>query len=935
MSNHRVTCASLRSSGRCIVLALAFLLNLLASGVHAQLAVWTHHNDNLRTGANLSETLLNTGNVKVNQFGRLFSYAVDADIYTQPLYVPGVSIPGNGTHNVVYVATQNDSVYAFDADSNAGANAQPLWQVNFTNPGLGVTAVPVADVGDPASGNIRRPGPIGIMGTPVIDLGTGTMYLVARTKENGSYFQRLHALDIATGAEKFGGPVTIQATVSGVAFDPRVQNQRPGLALDHGVVYVAWSAHDDFGNYHGWVMGYQASTLQQTGVFNATPTGSQGGIWQSGQPPAFDANGNLYLMTGNGTFSMPLGGQDVSESFIKLRSSDLALLDWFAQCDVDIWNNANEDLNSAGVLFLPNTTRIFGGGKQGRFFLLDASNLGRIQQYRQPNCTDPQIPQSFQVTTTGHTHGSPIYYASPTWGPLVYVWPEADVLRAFAFNGSTFTTTPVMQSTVAAPGGMPGGFLSVSANGAQAGTGIVWASMPFNFDAENNVVSGVLRAFDASDLSVELWNSRLNPVRDDIGTFAKFVPPTIANGKVYAASFSGQLVVYGLNPPAAANDLRFVQVAAETPQDPASSVTVIYPSAQTAGDLNIVVVGWNDTTSAVQSVTDSAGNAYSLAIGPTKGTRLSQSIYYAKNIVGGNNAVTVRFSAAATYADIRILQYHGLDPVAPLDAATASSGSSATSSTGAVNVASNAELLFAANTVSTSTFRSTGPFATRIVTSPDGDIAQDAIVNAPGAYTATSPLSASGPWVMQLVAFRAAGAVQSTAPIVSGVSPSSGTTNGGTVVSIAGARFASGATVTMGGVAATNVIVNSDSSITAASPAHAAGAVSVVVTNLDGQSGTLPSGFTYVVPAPTVSAVSPNVGLTTGGTAVTVTGSNYVSGAKVKFGGKLATNVVVVNSTTITAKTPAHSAGTVNVVVTNPNGQSGTLTGGFTYKRTL
>jgi len=935
MSNRLVTGLSMLARRHCIGLLFAFLICALATAAGAQVAVWTHHNDNLRTGANLNETLLNTGNVNVSQFGRLFSYPVDADIYAQPLYIPGVVIPGKGTHNVVYAATQNDTVYALDADSSAGANAQPLWQVNFTNPAAGITPVPVADVGDPSSGNIRRPGPIGIMGTPVIDVATGTMYLVARTKENGSYFQRLHALDISTGAEKFGGPVTIQATISGVTFDPRIQNQRAGLALDHGIVYVAWSSHDDSGNYHGWVAGYQAATLQQTGMFNVTPGGVQGGIWQSGQPPAIDANGNLYLMTGNGTFTVPSGGQDVSESFIKLRSSDLTLLDWFAQCDVDVWNNANEDLNSAGVLFLPNTTRIFGGGKQGRFFLLDSSNLGRVQQYGQQNCTNPQILQSFQATTTGHIHGSPVYYVSPSRGALVYVWAEADVLKAFSFNGSTFTTAPLMQSTVTAAPGMPGGFLSVSANGAQAGTGIVWASMPLNQDAENNVVAGVLRAFDASNLSVELWNSRLNPIRDDIGNFAKFVPLTIANGKVYAATFSGQLAVYGLNPPPPSNDIRFLQVAAATPQQPTSSVNVAFAAVQVPGSTNIVVVGWNDTTSAVQSVTDSAGNAYMLAIGPTKGSGISQSIYYAKSITGGGNSVTVTFNAAAAYPDVRILEYYGLDPSNPLDAASASSGNGSTSSSGPVTINSNSELLFAANTVSKSTTQSGSPFVTRIVTSPDGDIAQDAIVNAPGTYGATASLGSAGIWVMQLAAFRAAGATQSTAPVVSAVAPSSGTTSGGTAVALTGARFASGATVSLGGIAATGVIVNDASTLTATTPAHAAGTVSVVVTNPDGQSGTLGNGFTYLAPALTISGVSPNVGLTTGGTAVTVSGGNFAAGAKLKFGGKLATSVVVVNSTTITANTPAHSAGTVDVVVTNPNGQSATLTGGFIYKRRL
>ena len=923
------------STTRCLRALVALAIGLAMSVAQAQVSVWTHHNDNLRTGANLNETLLHTGNVNVGQFGRLFSYAVDADIYAQPLVVSGVAIPGKGTHNVVYVVTQNDSVYAFDADSNAGANSQPLWQVTFTNPAAGITPVPVSDVGDPSSGNIRRPGPIGIMGTPVIDLATGTMYLVARTKENGSYYQRLHALDITNGAERFGGPVAIAATVSGASFNPLIQNQRAGLVLDHGIIYIAWSSHDDSGPYHGWVMGYQASTLQQTGVFNVTPQGVQGGIWQSGQPPAVDGAGNLYLMTGNGTFSMAAGGQDVSQSFVKLRASDLALLDWFAQCDVDVWNNANEDLNSGGVLFLPTTTRIFGGGKQGRFFLLDSLNLGKVQQYRQNNCTNPQIPQSFQATTAGHIHGSPVYYVSPTRGALVYVWAEADVLKAFAFNGSTFTTTPAMQSAVTAAPGMPGGFLSVSANGAQAGTGIVWASMPLNQDAENNVVAGVIRAFDASNLSVELWNSRLNPIRDDVGNFAKFVPLTIANGRVYAATFSGQLVVYGLNPPAPSNDIRFLQVAAATPQSPVSAVSVAYPGSQIPGDLNIVVVGWNDTTSAVQSVTDSAGNAYSLAVGPTKGSGLTQSIYYARNITGGNNSVTVTFNAAATYADIRILEYYGIDTLSPMDGAAASVGNSGVSSSGPVTVNSNNELLFAANTVATGTSQPGTPFVTRIITTPDGDIAQDAIVNAPGTYNATASLTSSGAWVMQQVAFRGAGATQSTAPYVGAVSPASGSTSGGTAVNITGGRFASGATVSFGGSAASNVAVVGGSSLTATTPAHSAGAVSVVVTNPDGQSGSLGNGFTYLAPAPTLSTVSPSVGLTTGGTSVTLSGANFAAGAKVTFGGSAASNVVVSSSSSITAVTPSRKAGAVDVKVTNPDGQSAVLTGGFVYKRKL
>jgi hypothetical protein len=484
-------------------------------------------------------------------------------------------------------------------------------------------------------------------------------------------------------------------------------------------------------------------------------------------------------------------------------------------------------------------------------FLLDTGSLGQIQQYNVANCTNPQIPQSFLASPTGHIHGSPVYYVSPTLGPLIYLMPEADFIRGFSFNGSRLNTTPVTKSLVEAGSGMPGGFLSVSANGAQSGTGIVWASMPFALNAEHALSAGVLRAFDASDLSVELWHSRMNPIRDDVGNFAKFVPPTIANGKVYVATFSGQLVVYGLNPPATPVGVAFVQVASAVPQSPAASVSVSYPVAQVAGDTNVVVVGWRDTTTSIQSVTDSAGNAYTLAVGPTKGTGLTQSIYYAKNIVAGTNRVTVTFGAAAAFVDVRILEYYGLDPANPVDTVTAAVGNSTESSSGALTTTIASELLFAANTVATPTIRPAYPFAGRTITNPNGDIAQDAIVNATGSYEAKATLNAAGDWVMQMVAFKAGGAAPTMpAPTISSVAPNSGATTGATAVTLAGTGFASGATVTFDGTAADSVVVVNSTTLTANTPAHAAGAVSVVITNPDGQAGTLAAGFTYIETAP-------------------------------------------------------------------------------------
>jgi hypothetical protein len=483
-------------------LALGILAALLAcSAASGGVSVWTHRYDNARTGANLAETQLNTSNVNPDQFGKLFSYAVDADIYAQPLVIQNVTIPGKGTHNVVYVVTNNNSVYAFDADNNLGANSQPLWYTSFNGPG--VTPVPVSDTTTDTS--IRNPGPVGIMGTPVIDQATRTMYLVARTKETSggtsTYKQRLHALDIGSGVEKFGGPVVIQASVSGsgydnaggvVSFNPLMSNQRPGLALANGNVYIAWASHGDTDPYHGWVIAYNATTLQQTGAFCVTPDGERAGIWQSGQAPSVDAAGNVYVSIGNGTWD---GVRNFGESIVKLNANLSSVLDWFTPDDWSVLNGLDLDLGSAGILLVPGSNDVVGAGKDGHIYVLDRGSMGHTQT------GNGQIVQVFPVASE-NIHGAPAYWNGPA-GPWIYVWGEEDKLKAFAFNGSTFNTTPISQSTFPAPPGMPGGFLTISANGSQAGSGILWASLPYAEDANPEVVSGVLRAFDATDLTHE------------------------------------------------------------------------------------------------------------------------------------------------------------------------------------------------------------------------------------------------------------------------------------------------------------------------------------------------------------------------------------------------------------------------------------------------
>ena len=534
-------CASLILAGALLALNVSDRRALAQS---AAVSVWTNHNDNARTGANLLETQLNTATVNATSFGKLFSHAVDAMAFAQPLYIPNVVIPGSGPHNVVYIATMNDSVYAFDADNADGANALPLWHVNFTDPAAGIIATPTP--------NPKADGSIGILSTPVIDQTTQTMYVLARTRESGQVVQRLHALEIQTGAEKLGGPVVVAARVPGtgvdsvggqITFNPAQQVQRPGLALANGLVYVAWASWNDVTPYHGWIMSFDASTLALVSAFNTTPDGSMAGIWQSGQPPTFDDSGNLYVATGNGDWN---GVRNFGESVLKLSPS-LSLLDWFTPDNYATLNALDRDLGVSGPMVIPGSSFVVQGSKQGVMYLLQQNNLGHEA------AGNTQIPQVLTVqvdsTMTHHIHSSPIFWDSPNHGPLTYVWAENDFLKAYHFNGVSFDPTPLTQSTFTGPTdgrGMPGGILSLSANGRTSGSGIVWANIPRKGDAENALVPGVLRAFDAEDLSHELWNSSLNLARDDPGLFAKFSPPTIAAGKVYLASFSNEFNVYGL-----------------------------------------------------------------------------------------------------------------------------------------------------------------------------------------------------------------------------------------------------------------------------------------------------------------------------------------------------------------------------------------------------
>jgi Chitobiase/beta-hexosaminidase C-terminal domain len=532
----------------------ALMICLLPFAARAQVNVLTYHNDNARTGANTNETALKLSNVNTNSFTKLFSVPVDGYVYAQPLYMANVTIPGKGTHNVVFVATEHDSVYAFDADDNFGSNANPLWQVSFLNPAAGITTVPAADTGE--TGDLVPE--IGITSTPVIDPASGTIYVEAKTKETSGgvhYVHRLHALDIATGAEKFGGPIVLQASVPGtgdgddgtghVPFNPLRQLNRPGLLLLNGVVYFGFASHGDIGPYHGWVLGYDAATLQQAGAYNATPNGSEGGIWAGGAGLAADAQGNIYFETGNGTFNTnnaDLNQNDYGDTFLKLSTTNgLQVVDYFTPFDQDYLNQVDADLGSGGPLVLPDEVGspahahlLVGAGKEGKLYLLDRDNLGR---YNSQN--DDQIVQS--IPDAVGAPGTAIYTGSfgmaAYFDQRIYYGGITDVLKAYRFSNGTIIETP--ESTSSKVFAFPGVTPAISANGRS--DAILWA-----LDTHTNAVGGigVLHAYNATNLNIELYNTQQAASRDQLVGPVKFTVPTVANGKVYVGTQRG-LSVFG------------------------------------------------------------------------------------------------------------------------------------------------------------------------------------------------------------------------------------------------------------------------------------------------------------------------------------------------------------------------------------------------------
>ena len=513
-------------------------------------SVLTQHNDNTRSGWNASETVLTTSNVNVQQFGAVFTLSVDDEVYAQPLVVGAVAV-GSKPRNLVYVATVNNTVYAFDGD-----DGRLYWKKNFTAPGM--RPPKNTDMTGACGGNYPNfSANMGIVGTPVIDAASQVMYFVARSTSTAgtAYRQDLHAVNIVSGAEVAGGPVRLAAAVPGsgdgsvnnvVAFDDQKQNQRQGLTLMNGVVYVTFSSHCDWGPYHGWILGYDAATLQRRVVYNDTPNGYAGGMWESGMGMAADAQGSLYVVTGNGTVGdsgaeTNLTNRGNSALKLTVSGSTLHVASYFTPFNYQAQNDADLDYGTMGSLLIPNSSYLLTGGKDGNVYLLNKDNMGGWVS------SANQVQQVVALGSNANMHCQAAYYIGST-KEFMYVWSENDPLRAIPFNRGTnlLDQSGEIDYSGGGPTGQSGAVLAVSSNGSRDSTAILWASYAFSGDAENFVTPGILRAFAATDVTRELWNNHQNFSRDGAGMYAKFSSPTVANGHVYLPTFSNKVVVYGL-----------------------------------------------------------------------------------------------------------------------------------------------------------------------------------------------------------------------------------------------------------------------------------------------------------------------------------------------------------------------------------------------------
>jgi hypothetical protein len=535
--------------------ALWVLVCGFRTGVADAADVLTQHNDNARTGTNLDEKELTRSSVRSASFGRLWTLYADGQVVAQPLYVSQLAIDTTrnpnaprvqGTFNAVIVATMHNTVYAYDADSakpGLEGRTVPLWATWLGQPRRSDNNIDMFATNDPEWG---------ILSTPVISDDRKTLYVVAWHDDGAQGIRyKLHALDLASGTETRPAAVIIGSSADASqpcntagSFNPCRQKQRAALLLSDGVLYVGMGGDGS----RGLLVAFDAATLAQKAMWKVTPTGSDGGIWQSGQGPAVDSDGNIYLMTANGTFDADSNGQNYGDSFVRLRldGQNLTVKDYFTPCNQKFLQTSDLDLGSAGPVLIAGTPPwLVGGGKDGVLYVVSATDMGKYRPPGSGECTNPNVAQQVlafppvmhdAITHYGNIHGSPVFWKGPD-AEFIYAWGENSPLRGYQFKNGRLQDAP-KQSAFQPPLGMPGGMLSLTANGTAPGTGIIWAVVPLDGDAnKQRGVHGIVLALNAEDVSQTLWTSEQVPGRDRLGLFAKFTPPTVAGGKLFVATY--------------------------------------------------------------------------------------------------------------------------------------------------------------------------------------------------------------------------------------------------------------------------------------------------------------------------------------------------------------------------------------------------------------
>jgi hypothetical protein len=669
--------------------ACAFLFFCALGGLwcSAQVNVVTQHNDTNRTGQNLNESILTPSNVNNAQFGRLFALPVDGYIYAQPLYLSGLQIPGAGLHNVVFVATEHDSVYAFDADSNGGSNTSPLWQASLLSTAYGAAPGATTVASQLVAEDIIPE--YGVTGTPVIDPAAGILYVVSFTLEGSAYVLRLHALNILSGAEMLGGPVTIQAQVPGIGngssggvlqFNSRWENQRPGLLLLNGILYVGFASHADNGPWHGWILSYNASTLAPIATFCPSANGVGSGIWMSGDglaaevvDPVLHPFGRMFIPTGNGDYNATTpysNSMDYGDSILNLdlTNGTPTVQDEFTPSNQAALDASDGDLGSGGLVILPNQTGthqhlLAQEGKGGTLYLV---NRDQMSGY---NSVDNVVQE---VASSSFQHG--IWGGPAYWNGNLYIGEAQRQVKAYSITNGVLSSTPTSTSpdTYNFPGPSP----SVSSMGNT--NAILWAIETDSYDAGG---ISVLKAYDATNLASELYTSSQVPARDSAGTAVKFAVPTIANGKVYVGT-GGQLDVYGLlssepsiaPPVISPGSTSFTQSFQVTITDATPGATIYYTSDGTAPSTSSWVYTAPITVNSTQTISAIAVAPGYVWVAPVSATFTSLNNTAAPSIspAGGTYATppTVTMKDASAGAVI----YYTTDGTTPTNASTVYTG---------------------------------------------------------------------------------------------------------------------------------------------------------------------------------------------------------------------------------------------------------------------